>query len=366
MSQSDKVFTVTITVSGGGVGTTSVGTGMVTTTIEDDDPLTAAISIGNAGLDENSDSSATFRISLSGAEGVSLGEDTTITWEISTTSTATGGAATEMARDYTTPAAFTTNIAMSSSMADFSIALNNDNLNEGAETIVVRLLSASSANVSITNVATDAAATATIAANDGTTLSVAGPNAAVQEGSDAVFTLTLGGGTPSADIVAAYTLGGAPASDLVGGSLSGEKRITLAEVASGEPITIAIGIADDALLESAETLIVALDDGADRRPTGGGGGGVLIAPGGGQARAVIAGSDGIRAEVTAAQQQVEEGGEALFRISLAGEAHLAPLFVDYRVSGTARAGVDRHGVGVGHAAHCHGRDGRRAALCHYR
>jgi len=343
MSQSDKVFTVTITVSGGGVGTTSVGTGMVTTTIEDDDPLTAAISIGNADLDENSDSSATFRISLSGASGVTLGEDTTITWEISTTSTATGGAAADAARDYTTPAAFTTDISMGSAMADFSIALNDDNLNEGAETIVVSLTSASGANVSITNVATDAAATATIALNDATTLSVAGPNAAVQEGSDAVFTLTLGGGTPSADIVAAYTLDGAPASDLVGGSLSGEKRITLAEVASGDPITIAIGIADDMRVEGARTLTLALGT-----LSGGGGGGAAIdsAMDAGTATAEIAASDTATAVLSVAAASVAENAEnaaVQFNIALRSGADSLTLSesatVSYTLSGTATGGA---------------------------
>jgi len=124
-------------------------------------------------------------------------------------------------------------------MADFNIALNDDNLNEGEETIVVRLASASGANVGITNVAANAAATATIAASDGTTVSVAGPNAAVQEGGDAVFTLTLGGGTPSADAVLPYTLSGVPADDLDAafGTLSGERRITPAEATGGNAIT---------------------------------------------------------------------------------------------------------------------------------
>lgn len=343
MSQSDKVFTVTITVSGGGTGTTTVGTGTVTTTITDDDPLTAAISISNADLDENSDSSATFRISLSGGAGVTLGETTTITWAISSTSTATGGTASDAARDYTTPTALTTEIAMSNTMADFSIPLNNDNLNEGAETIVVSLSMANGANVSITNVADNAAATAIIAANDATTLSVAGPNAAVQEGGEAVFTLTLGGGAPSEDIVAAYTLSGVPASDLVGGNLSGEKRITLAEVASGDPITIGIGIAEDMRVEGARTLTLTLGT-----LSGGGGGGASIdsAMDAGTATANIAASDTATVVLSVAAASVAENAEnaaVRFNLELRSGSDTLTLSeaasVSYTLSGTATGGA---------------------------
>jgi len=199
---------------------------------------------------------------------------------------------------------------------------------------------------------TDTAA-AIIRASDAVELALRGPAAQVQEGADAVFEIVVSGGVPTADIAVPLRISGVAEADLSAASLLASRDITPVQAVAArratapEPITIAIGIADDALLESAETLIVALDDSADRRPAGGGGGGVLIAPGEGQARAVIAGSDGIRAEVRAAQQQVEEGGEALFRISLAGEAHLAALFVDYRVSGTARAGVDHTGLASG-------------------
>ncbi|MDD9827675.1 MAG: hypothetical protein OXU92_04740 [Deltaproteobacteria bacterium] len=199
---------------------------------------------------------------------------------------------------------------------------------------------------------TDTAAS-TIRASDAVELALRGPAMQVQEGADAVFEIVVSGGIPTADIVVPLRLSGVAAADLSAASLLASRSITPVQAVaarrsiSPEPITIAIGIADDALLESAETLLVALDDRTDRRPSGGGGGGVLIAPGEGQAQAVIAGSDGIRAEVTAAQTQVAEGGEAVFRIALAGEAHTAALFVDYRVGGTARAGVDHTGLAMG-------------------
>ncbi|MDD9802370.1 MAG: hypothetical protein OXU53_07435 [Deltaproteobacteria bacterium] len=345
LSQADKVFTVTITITGGGTGTTTLGAATVTTTIEDDDPLTAALSIADANLDEETDGNATFRISLSGGAGVTLGEDTTITWEITSVGTATGGAAADMARDYTTPASFTTDIAMSNAMADFNIALNNDGLNEGAETIVVRLASASGANVSITAVAADAAATATIAASDSTTVSVAGPNAAVQEGSDAVFTVTLGGGAPSADVVLPYTLSGVPASDLDAafGTLSGERRISPAEAASGNAITISIGVVDDARVESAQTLTLTLG-----ALSGGGGGGIALdtSANAGTATADIAASDAATAVLSVAAASVAEGAQnaaVQFNIALREGTEARTLTeaasISYTLSGTATGGA---------------------------
>lgn len=224
---------------------------------------------------------------------------------------------------------------------------------EPAEEIRLRITGISGAGAGAPlSFSTDTAA-ATIRASDAVELALRGPAMQVQEGADAVFEIVLSGGFPTSDIAVPLLLSGIDAADLSSASLLATRDITPVQAVaarrtiSPEPITIAIGIADDALLESAETLIVALDDRMDRRPTGGGGGGVLIAPGEGQARAVIAGSDGIRAEVRAAQQQVAEGGEAVFRISLVGEVHTAALFVDYRVGGSARAGVDHTGLASG-------------------
>lgn len=224
---------------------------------------------------------------------------------------------------------------------------------EPAEEIRLRITAISGAGAGAPlSFSTDTAA-ATIRASDAVELALRGPAAQVQEGANAVFEIVVSGGVPTSDIAVPLLLSGMDAADLSSASLLAARDITPVQAVaarraiSPEAITIAIGIADDALLESAETLIVALDDRMDRRPTGGGGGGVLIAPGEGQARAVIAGSDGIRAEVRAAQQQVAEGGEAVFRISLVGEAHTAALFVDYRVGGTARVGVDHTGLASG-------------------
>ncbi|MDD9874017.1 MAG: hypothetical protein OXU22_00580, partial [Gammaproteobacteria bacterium] len=171
-----------------------------TVTIAASDDITYSIASPS-----NSDESAavTFAVNLSAAsEG-----DITVAYTIdSATGTATGGAATLMTRDYTTPDPLTVMIPAGSTTAQLEIAVNDDDLNEADETIIVELSDETAATfdkadeagaVTRSATATDQTQTATIRDNDAITISVArtspSGNDEVEEGTAVTFTVTMAG-----------------------------------------------------------------------------------------------------------------------------------------------------------------------------
>ena len=231
------------------------------------------------------------------------------------------------------------------------VTVRADDLNEDAEMLTVRLLSATlaSANISLGGADADAperSGVLTIAANDPTTASIAAaastPAEGVAEGQAAAFTVTLSGGETTADVTVAYSFAISaqanigPANDAARPDATdpGSGSIT---IAAGEMTgTITINISPDGLEEAAETLVVTLG-----ALSGGGGGGIS---GTGDAQVTIPANQAALHNVTVSGPSpatASEGGSAVFTFSVtdvpAPNARNAELTAEYAISGT---GVD--------------------------
>ncbi|MDD9818419.1 MAG: hypothetical protein OXU61_09855, partial [Gammaproteobacteria bacterium] len=145
------------------------------------------------------------------------------------------------------------------------IALNDDSLNEGDETILAEVVNVTEAGHNTRLEQTDVAyiATRTIKDNDPVTASIAnaGTDAdadaadfQVQEGGNARFTVTLSGGARGGDVIVRYTISGDVAADDYTDSGNGALTIAAAD-SSGE---ISIALTEDADTAS-EALTVTLD-----------------------------------------------------------------------------------------------------------
>ena len=174
----------------------------------------------------------------------------------------------------------------------------------------------------------------TLSEDDGAEISIAGPTVEVDEGSDAVFIVTLS--TEVADKVGVlwYASGASPGADY--GPAGGVVTFP-AGSAAGATQTITLPVTDDSLSESAETFEVILG-----YPTGALARYVTLEQGKDSATATIAASDRITVVVTG-PDQVEEGDNVIYTVSLSpsGVTPSADLTVNYATSdGTATAGQD--------------------------
>ena len=174
----------------------------------------------------------------------------------------------------------------------------------------------------------------TLSEDDGAEVSIAGPTVEVDEGSDAVFIVTLS--TEVADKVGVlwYASGASPGADY--GPAGGVVTFP-AGSAAGATQTITLPVTDDSLSESAETFEVILD-----HATGALARYVTLEQGKDSATATIAASDRITVVVTGLDR-VEEGDNVIYTVSLSpsGVTPSADLTVNYATSdGTATAGQD--------------------------
>ena len=193
----------------------------------------------------------------------------------------------------------------------FSFEIAEDDIAEGAEPFQV---TATPANRPLP--ALRATVKTTIVANDGVVISVENA-AAVEEGEEAVFTVTATGTTTAKITGLTYTLvaGTAGASDYV----TPEASARAFEIPAGTNPTAKIRVktVDDALAETAETFTLTLGGtlaggGARVRPA------LSPAPGATSATATIAASDPISISVEGPEEEVAERSVAVFTVTATG------------------------------------------------
>ena len=166
-----------------------------TTTIEDKGTATVTVASVAAAVTEENTDGVQFTITL---EGLEFPADANVTVSYSTVN----GSATADT-DYAAAEGSVT-VNRDSRTATVTVATVPDTLAEGPETFMVTLSDAGLPDGVTLGIAT---ATVTITDNDTLTASVVGPDR-VPEGSEAIFTVKLAGGTGSTPVVVYYTLGG--------------------------------------------------------------------------------------------------------------------------------------------------------------
>ena len=324
LDDDNETFTVTLSnARGGGGPAAAITPASVTTTIVDDDgtPTAITLSVNTDTIGEaDGDTEVTVTATLVGDS--TRTEATTVTLSLSGSAESGDYAVTPALTTVTIPA------GRSSGSVTTTLTPAADQVVEGDETIVV--------GGTVTGVTglTVSSATITITDDDTATLSITGPAAAVTEGADAVFTVTLSHAV-DADVTVAWSApgaGDAGAADL--GSTAGSVTFA-ANSAAGATRTVTIEAVDDLLSEGDETFTVTLgtvtSDLSDR---------VSLATA--SATATIAESDPITVQLTG-PATVAEGAMASYTVSLApdGVTPTADLTVDYATSdGSAVAGSD--------------------------
>ncbi|MDD9818947.1 MAG: hypothetical protein OXU61_12565, partial [Gammaproteobacteria bacterium] len=290
LNEADERFTLTLSIAGGAHASAAEAEGgatlpaALTVTIADDDPVSVALTRASGSGAVSEDSGAfSFTVTVSGgtrASGVSVVVPFTVsgldeaefditaplidddndpsTDPVAPAATATGG---------------TVTIAPGSSSGVISVTLLDDDVNEATETVTVTGTAAGDSGLRLSGSGfgaveyTTGGATASVAVTDtdAITLTIAhagsdadGDTAGFQvtEGSDATFTVTLGGagGGSSTEVTVAYSVSGeveaADYTDAGGGTLT-----IPAGTASG---MIRIAIADDADADLSEDLTVTI------------------------------------------------------------------------------------------------------------
>ena len=329
-----ETFTVTISSpSGGGGATPTLGTSSVTTTIDDDDDaisgITLTVSPTSVGEDD-AKTEFTVTASLSGT--------TTRTSATVVTIGTLSGTATKDT-DYTVNTALASvTIPANSTSATGTLELTptDDTIVEGDETIAISGTTTVSLDVSDATITlTDDNKTTTTDTDDkdSAELSISGPSANVEEGSDATFTVTLSAAV-SKEVTVAWTATGntsdySPASGTVtfaAGSTAGSTQ------------DIDIAVTDDDLSETTESFTVTLGTvGGDLSSQ------VSVKSSANSATATIAESDPITVSISGPAGEVTEGGAGTYTVSLSptGVTPTADLTVSYATAdGTAVAGSD--------------------------
>ena len=336
LAENSEDFTVTISgPTGGGGPTPSLGTSSsVTTTIRDNDALILSptspgdtfdilLTVDPDSVDEGAGSTS-FTVT---AEHNGDAQSTDVTIQLALAGTATAGAT----NDYTAPAQASVTIPANSTSgtATLTLTINDDNLIEGDETIIV--------GGSVEDL-TVRSAVITIDDDESTYLSITGPTAEVQEGSNASFTVTLSE-TVSADVTVAWSAttstGTARAADL-GTPLTGSVTFP-ANSSAGATQTITVPVVDDALSEGTETFSVQL--GAD---TGDQAAIVWVKTTAAVAVATIAESDPITISISGPTSVEEGDATTAYTVSLSpsGVTPTEDLTVAYATSDGTATGSD--------------------------
>ena len=254
LAENSETFTVAISSpSGGGGPTPSLGTpASVTTTIRDNDALILSPSIPSdvdirLTVDPDSVNESAGETSFTVTATHTAATPPTVATIINLT---LGGTADSS--DYTGPTSASVTIPADQSSGSGALVLTliDDDISEGDETIIV---GGTSGDLEISS------ALITVHDDDSTYLSITGPTEAVEEGTNATFTVTLSK-TVTADVTVAWssTAGTAESSDYT----ATPGTVTFpANSAADATQTITIPIIDDNLSEASERFTVSL--GAD-------------------------------------------------------------------------------------------------------
>ena len=231
-------------------GTSIHGTNnSATVTISDDDTTTISITAslpaaGEPGTDGE------FTIQLDGGKFAPPG-GINVTYALDGGSTATAGA------DYTALSGSAT-IAVGTNSITVPVAVLDDTIVEGSESVIVNLTSEDHVGTSIA-AGPNNTATVSIADNDATTISISAPTPAASEpGANGEFTIQLDGGklAPTGGITVTYTVdaGSTATAGADYTALSGTATIAAGDTA----IAVPVSVIDDNIVEAAETITVNL------------------------------------------------------------------------------------------------------------
>ncbi len=334
LNEPDETFTVTLTGLTGPDGV-SMGTATGTGTIEDDDPLTAALGTHTENVAEGD--AATFEVDLSGGTSTA---DVEVNYAVDGDSTATSGT------DYTAPSG-TLTIAAGESSGTITIETKPDEVLDPGETVVLKLTSATTDTRTVT-VDDTAKKTATIAEQGTATVSVdavlvedddqtpevdeSDDKSRVAESETASFVVTLSrpvSGTVSVD----YTTADGTAESGTGKDYT-TASATLQFSTGDISKTIEVTTLDDSLNEPDETFTVTLS--GLSAPTG-------VSLGKTTATGTIEDDDQLTAALGTHTEQVTEGDAATFEVDLSGGTSTADVEVNYAVDdgdSTATPGDD--------------------------
>ena len=235
----------------------------------------------------------------------------------------TGGAV--EGTDYTASSGTLTFSANAAGEQTFTIETLEDTLNEAAESFTITLALVSPPDG--VRLATPAVR-GTITDNDPLEAAVAVVTRSVAEGESAMFEVTLSvGATSTADVVVRFSVTGT-ATEGDDYTDPGPSLTIPAGAASG---TITIDTLPDGQADSNETLVVTLEDARSAGTVT-----VDTTP----ATATISEQPPLRAALSDYPERVAEGDQAIFEVTLSGGTSTSDVIVDYRVEGTATAGVD--------------------------
>ncbi len=202
-----------------------------------------ALTVTGASMPDEGDAEVSVEYTI-GLSGMGFSAATSVTWAVvHGTTTAT---------DFSGATAGTVSFAANAAAASFVIRLAGDSLNETTETFSIQ----ADIEDPLADGGTDVGEPLQVSITDDDELvvTVSADTAVVSEGATASFTLTLDGGTPTADVDVSFTLGGS----------AGSADYT----AAASPLTIAAGttsgewmlpIHADNLNESTETLVLELE-----------------------------------------------------------------------------------------------------------
>ncbi len=238
VENSETVFIDIAGVSGGN-GAVEEGTQKTTLTISNDD--SAAVTIADVSVSENA-GSATLTLRLDKAVSGGFSVDV---------STSNGSAS--AGSDYTALSSKRVTFSGSAGEAEtVSIAINNDSVVEGSETLNVRMSNVSHNGVQITDTAT-----VTISNDDSAAVTIADVSVSENAGS-ATLTLRLDKAVSGGFSVDVSTSNGSASAGSDYTALS-SKRVTFSGSA-GEAETVSIAINNDSVVEGSETLNVRMSN----------------------------------------------------------------------------------------------------------
>ena len=333
-----ETFTVAISSpSGGGGATPTLGTSSVSTTITDDDDAPTGITLSaspNTLGEDDSATSVTVTATLAGGT-------TRTSATVVTIGTLEGTATKDTDYTVTSLASITIPANTASGTGTLTITPTDDAVVEGDETITIPGtttvgLTVTSATVTLTD---DNKTTTTPADDkDSADLSISGPASSADEGSNAVFTVTLSKQV-DAEVQVAWsaplTADAAEGADL--GTTSGTVTFA-ANSAAGATQNITITATDDKLSETAEGFTMTLGTITSTLSSQ-----VSLKDGAKTATATISESDPITITISGPTSVDEGDATSSYTVSLSpsGVTPTADLTVSYATSnGTAIAGSD--------------------------
>ena len=319
LHEADETFTLTLTGVDLPAGV-ELGDATATGTIEDDDDEpTLALSSVTQSLAEGG-GSMTFTVSLDAAAGQTVTVDYT---------TVNGTAQAGNDKDYAATSGTLTFSPDGVRQRNVAVRIHQDDLDEDDETFQFKLSSAS--NASLTGGGSTLAVTRTIVDDDVLAAAVTEVAKNVTEGDSAEFTVTVTGGTSTASVEVAYTVGGTATAGSDYTAPSG----TLTLAAGAATGTIAIATLTDQALDAGETLEVRLVSASTATRI------VVIDATAAATTSIV---DAGAVTVSVADVTVTEGATASFKVTLS-ESVADPVEVTYETSsgtgaGDAEAGAD--------------------------